>query len=106
MILKSLKRLKKYGVSEQTIVRLTKVLNNIQNFVKDNPILLTKLHEQTGYTKEQILADAEFGKGPVLLIDFNTGDNESQQRGAFASFSHTKTESLFLMRLLLNLLKI
>ena len=64
------------GVTVQTITRFENIVANLVTLLTDNPAILNKIAEQTGWTKEQVLAALKYdGSGPVIRIDVNIDHN-------------------------------
>ncbi len=62
----------KAGVTIQNISNFERVVANISNIVKDNPVVLSEMAKQTGYSREQILKWMEYRPGtPKITIDVN-----------------------------------
>src|SRR5690606_15645850 len=70
----------KFGITKQQLKRMDQVLRAMPTYLKDNPQVVAIVSKQTGLSPEQIMADAEYGKGPVILVDFTP---ETQRKGMF-----------------------
>jgi RHS repeat-associated protein len=81
----------KYGITEQQLVKMNQVLGNMQTYLKDNPAVVATIARQTGFTPEKILADAEFGKGPTIVVAF---DAQSQAYAANVNSTDAKNNEL------------
>src|SRR5690606_16642792 len=72
----------KFGITKQQLKRMDQVLRAMPTYLKDNPQVVAIVSKQTGLSPEQIMADAEYGKGPVILVDFTP---ETQRKSMFVS---------------------
>jgi RHS repeat-associated protein len=69
----------KYGITEQQLTNFQHVVNNMQTYLKDNPKVAQAIAKQTGYSVSEVLAAAEPGEGPTIVLAF---DAQSQFFGA------------------------
>ncbi|MCT4180476.1 hypothetical protein HZP54_11010 [Elizabethkingia anophelis] len=68
---------------QQKYPRFTNMVKNLEQFVRNNPVVLNALVKNTGLTEAKVLEGLKWGKGP--LIDFD--EFPSTKYGEYSDFS-------------------
>ncbi|HFI4795700.1 TPA: hypothetical protein ACGQK4_001411 [Elizabethkingia anophelis] len=72
---------------QQKYPRFTKMVKNLEQFVKNNPVVLKALVKNTGLTEAKIMEGLKWGKGPNIAFDLFHKD----KYGDYSDFSKTLT---------------
>ncbi|WP_108721104.1 hypothetical protein [Elizabethkingia ursingii] len=72
---------------QQKYPRFTKMVKNLEQFVKNNPIVLKALMKNTGLSEAKIMEGLKWGKGPSIAFD----DFHPDKYGDYSNYSKTLT---------------
>ena len=73
------------------IARFTEIVNNLEAYLNENPQVVAKIAEQTGFSNTRILNDAKAGVGPTIRITDNH-KGASAPIGGTIDFDYTLVE--------------